>query len=154
MSNLIEQQYTKAASEIQEDWFEPLTTKWYDYVTGLPEELQITYTVVILHNQVLNGGFHQYFLNGYGQFAYITIRNLDKIKAKDASKNLEAALDIVNRDNLSESQFRAKLLRGEISILFDSDELFIALENLDDGYYDTSDEVIDLLNTYLMEKIN
>lgn len=39
--------------------------QWYDYGNDLSAQMSITYIVVILHQQVFNGGFYQYFLNSW-----------------------------------------------------------------------------------------
>lgn len=34
---------------------------WYSYIINLPQHLSVTYTVVIFHQQVFNGGLHNIF---------------------------------------------------------------------------------------------
>ena len=79
MSQLIEKIYSQAVSGIEDKWLSSIGSDWYDHIRSLPGNLQVTYMTVILHNQVINGGFHQYFLNGYGQFAEPTIECLENI---------------------------------------------------------------------------
>jgi hypothetical protein len=66
---------------------------WYSYVINLPLYLQIVYTIVVFHQQVFNGGLHQYFFNSYGQFAYLTVEHLKLIKAFKTSNILERAIN-------------------------------------------------------------
>lgn len=47
--------------------------RWYNCLKEKPDYLQAVYTYVILYQQVYNGGFHQYFANGYGLFGELTI---------------------------------------------------------------------------------
>jgi hypothetical protein len=150
-SELIKNVYSISIKEIQEDWFTYNNTKWYDYVENLPIKINLTYLVINFHNQVFNGGFHQYFVNGYGQFAIETIEALLEIGASKKSKLLKKALYLVNYDNLSNEVFRKELLNKELYLLFVSDSLFDPLEELDAKYYDIEDEEIeDLLGTYLL----
>ncbi|AYN00137.1 DUF4375 domain-containing protein [Chryseobacterium sp. 3008163] len=78
---LIEKTYLEATKGIKEDWFFSDIPYWYSYVVNLSKHLQVTYLTVVLENQVLNGGFHQYFANSYGQFAKETIDALIEIGA-------------------------------------------------------------------------
>lgn len=152
MSNaeVIEEKYAEAVSGIKEDWFKATNTKWYDYVVGLPIHLQIVYLVVVLHNQIFNGGFHQYFVNGYGQFAKETINALKIIGALKKAELLKEALKIVNEKNSSDAVFRRQLLNKEIAQLFSNDSLFAPLDKLDSAYYtDESEDLEKLLGHYL-----
>ncbi|AQX06614.1 DMP19 family protein [Elizabethkingia meningoseptica] len=71
--SLIENTYSEATKGIKEEWFYTDIPYWYSYIVNLPKKLRTTYLIVILENQVSNGGFHQYFINAYGQFAKETI---------------------------------------------------------------------------------
>lgn len=149
-TELIEEKYTKAVKGIKEEWFNEPNTKWYEYVIGLPSQLQVCYLIVVFHNQVFNGGFHQYFVNGYGQFAKETINALAIIGALKKADLLEEALKIVNFENYSDNTFRKKLLEKQIPQLFSKDNLFEPLDNLDNSYYTVENEDIEqLLGNYL-----
>jgi Domain of unknown function (DUF4375) len=149
-SEIILQKYSEAVSGLTEDCFREVSSKWYDYVINLPFTLRITYLVVVFHSQVINGGFHQYFVSGYGQFAKETIDALIEIGAVEKSKLLYAALTLVNKDNNSDVDFRKKLLTGDIQQLFVGDELFDPLDELDTQYYSNEIENIEyLLGSYL-----
>ena len=147
---LIEKKYSEAVEGIVEDWFNEKSTKWYDYIIGLPIQLKICYLIVIVHNQISNGGFHQYFVNGYGQFAKETIIALKTIGAINKGELLGEALKIVNSKNYSDDIFRMKLLEKQIPKLFYKDDLFEPLDNLDNNYYTEENEDIEkLLGKYL-----
>jgi hypothetical protein len=149
-SELIEKTYLEAVKGINEDWFIKNNTKWYDYVVNLPINLRVTYLVVVFHNEVYNGGFHQYFVNGYGQFVKETIAALSEIDASQRSKLLGEAYKIVNKINLDDEDFRKQLLNKELKYLFLGDELFEPLEELDNSYYNIENEEIEeLLGSYL-----
>ncbi|GAB3933651.1 DMP19 family protein [Mucilaginibacter myungsuensis] len=149
-SELVENIYSRAVEGIQKNWFLNRNTDWYDYVVSLPIELKITYLVIVVHNQVVNGGFHQYFVNGYGQFAKETIIALLDIGASKRAKLLEKSFEMVNNDNISIEVFRERLLDKDIESFFISDELYEPLDELDTQYYNIIDEEIDvLLGNYL-----
>ncbi|MPT34194.1 MAG: DUF4375 domain-containing protein, partial [Flavobacterium sp.] len=102
-TKLIEEKYAEAVKGIKEkeEWSNEPNTKWYKYIIGLPVQLQICYLIVVFHNQIFNGGFHQYFVNGYGQFAKETIDALKTIGALKKAELLEEALKIVNSESYS-----------------------------------------------------
>lgn len=141
--------YKKAVEELSEA---TLVDKdvWYSHILNLPEHLQVTYTVIIFDQQVFNGGFHQYFFNSYGQFAYLTIDNLRLIKAFKAADLLERATNLVNADQISLNEFRRKIFDRDFPKIVDfDDELFDALSVLDDEYYALEENLEQLLVDYL-----
>ncbi|MXS71927.1 DUF4375 domain-containing protein [Flavobacteriaceae bacterium W22] len=156
MSNqkLIEKTYLAATKGIKEDWFFSDIPYWYSYVINLSNDQQITYLTSILENQVLNGGFHQYFTNSYGQFSKETIDALIEIGAFKKSNLLDKALKIVQDKNMPDVEFRKGLMNKTLKQLFIDDDLFDPLEELDDIYYNIEDEdIADLLGKYLNKKI-
>ncbi|MBB4807441.1 hypothetical protein HNP38_002747 [Chryseobacterium defluvii] len=147
---LIEKIYLESTKGIKEEWFISEVPHWYSYIINLPKDLQVTYLTVVLENQVLNGGFHQYFVNGYGQFSKETIEALIEIGAFKKSNLLDKALNIVKDEYLSDEEFRRELVDKTLKKLFIDDDLFDPLGELDDIYYDIEDEDIeDLLGDYL-----
>lgn len=146
---IIKEKYAEAVKGIMEDFFEEVDTKWYSYVIGLPQQLQVVYLVVVLDNQVFNGGFHQYFANGYRQFARETVDALTSIGATQKAALLKEALRLVNSENDPDEIFRQKLLEKIIPQLFLEDDLFGPLDSLDSLYYADEEEVIRLLGDYL-----
>lgn len=149
---MIETKYAESVQGIKEEWFVDNSNNWYNYIMQLPTELKITYLVVVLHNQVFNGGFHQYFINGYGQFSKATINALLEIKAINKAELLEKALKLVSADIDNDAIFRKKLLNKEINNLFQNDILFEPLDKLDSKYYKNEDENIEqLLGNYLQK---
>jgi Domain of unknown function (DUF4375) len=150
-SELIEKTYLEAVKGIKEDWLLNSNTNWYDYVVNLPIHLKVTYLVVVLHNQVFNGGFHQYLVNGYGQFVKETIISLLDIGALKKSKLLEVAFKIVNANNVSIEVFRKQLLDKKIESLFVTEELYTPLDELDTEYYNIVDEEIEVLLVNYLE---
>ncbi|GAA5030074.1 hypothetical protein GCM10011506_18890 [Marivirga lumbricoides] len=124
---------------------------WYKYVINLPIHLRIVYTIFILHQQVLNGGFHQYFLNGYGLFGYLTLDALATINADFTRNQLKEALEKVNSEGLDVETFRKKVFKKEIDKITNFDEgLCDFLEMCDDKFYETEQSLLNLLGLYLM----
>lgn len=147
-SNIIEEKYKEATAGINEGWLISGSNEWFNYVTNLPDDLKITYLIVVFYNQVINGGFHQYFVNGYGQFSNETVQALQKIGAAQKANFLKEAYSLVNKDNFTNEDFRQKLLKKEMPHLFIEDDLFEPLDMLDRQYYSTEyEEDISILLT-------
>jgi hypothetical protein len=147
----IEEKYNEITERINLQWLntvESQVTEWYNYIMGLPERDRIIYEVVLFDSQVRNGGFNQYFYNGYGQFSMTTVKSLVKIGATHKASLLTKALMLVNCNNYSYDNFRKKLVAREIRELIDSDELDNALGHLDNEYYDSFENIISLLVNY------
>ncbi len=146
---IIDGYYKKAVEELREAALQDKDV-WYSHILNLPMHLQVTYTIIIFDQQVYNGGFHQYFFNSYGQFAYLTIDNLRLISAFKASNILEQATNLVNADQISLNEFRRKIFDRDFPKIanFD-DELFDALSLLDNEYYTTDENPEQLLVGYL-----
>ena len=123
---------------------------WYNYVLSLSIEFRVVYTISILHQQVLNGGFHQYFFNPYGIFSYLTIDSLNKIKAFQFSELLSKAILLVNEQNFELEQFQEKVFNRRLDkvVNFD-DDLCDLLEELDEEYYKIEATLVKLLEDYL-----
>lgn len=150
---LIEKIYLESTKGIQKEWFVSELPHWYSYIINLPKHLQVTYLTVILENQVINGGFHQYFVNAYGQFAKETVDALIEIGAFEKSNLLDKARNIV-QGGLNDEEFRKGLINKTLGKLFIDDDLFDPLEDLDNIYYDLEDEDIsDLLGKYLKSNV-
>lgn len=123
---------------------------WYSHIINLPQNLQATYTIVVFHEQIFNGGLHQYFFNSYGQFTYLTVEHLRSIKAFKSAAILDSAITLVNIEKMSLDEFRIKIFERELSRIVDfDDDLFDALTELDDEYYDLDEDLEQLLADYL-----
>ncbi len=123
---------------------------WYSYVINLPIKLQIVYTTIIFHQQVFNGGLHQYFFNSYGQFAYLTVDHLKLIKAYKTAEILEKALSEVNFKQYSIDEFREKVFNRELDRIVNFDEaLSEFLDKLDNEYDSLDEDLEQLLLDYL-----
>ncbi len=113
----LNQTYFQIASGIKGDWLNGKSYHlWYDYITGSSDEVaKDVYLVVILEKQVVNGGFHQYFSNRYGQFSYDTLESLERIGAELMENLLVKAIEVVNIGKLSKevsAQKQARHIKG------------------------------------------
>ena len=123
---------------------------WYEYVFKLPSDFQIIYTIIILDWQVNNGGFHQYFFNAYGQFAFLTIKNSELIKAVEHKTLLEKALKKTNSDKFSEVDFRKLIYHRKLKIIVEfENKLFKQLDDLDTQYYDLKEDLRQLYVNFI-----
>jgi hypothetical protein len=153
--DLINFTFQKAVQNLNDEWLTNYESDdWFLFIMGLPEPEKTTYLVVIFHNQVMNGGLHQYFINRYGQFAYKTIEVLKNIKAKDTSIILQLAIEKINSDKLAPEIFRKKILRQRLTPLYESEELWNQLCLLDERYYDGDEDIVELLGNYLRQPKN
>ena len=146
---IIKRLYQKAIKGIKEEWLTSSDFSWYNYILNLPTHLKSTYLIVVFHNQVINGGFHQYFSNRYGQFVEETIVTLSKIGAIEKSDILRKAFNVVNYDQLDSESFKSRLIQGRLDKLFLKDDLFDSLEELDTSYYNSNEDIKKLLIVFL-----
>ncbi len=149
-SEIIDFYYSAATAEIKESWFEFSQNEcWYNYILNLPDKERVTYLVTVLDDQVYNGGFNQYFVNGYGQFATLTINALKLIQAEAMAELVKLGTEKVNAPKYDDFTFRQKLLRGEIEALYEDDSLDNYLETLDEKYTEYPQNIGKLLSNYL-----
>ena len=151
--NLIEKTYSSVVKRINEEWF--LNSEfeiWYNFVINdLTDKERTTYLIVVFHEQVINGGLHQYFVNGYGQFAPNTIGCLKNIGATEKAKILRSAFGLVNDNELGDYKFRKSLTNQSIRSLFVEDDLYEPLGKLDNEFYNSEEEIEHLLVNYLIK---
>jgi hypothetical protein len=147
--DLIEQTFHHATSGLKPEWFNKPSQDWYRYVTSLPVHLKITYLVSILDRQVSNGGFDQYFANGYGQFSAETISALLKINAGETAEVLIKAYSPLRELCNSDEEFRNHLLARPLYLLDRVNGLDDLYAILDDVYDTKSDNLEYLLGIYL-----
>jgi hypothetical protein len=149
-NNLVDFYYSNAVKGINEEWLINIDENWYNYIFYLSEKEKVTYHIAILDEEVANGGFNQYFVNGYGQFAKDTIYSLKLIEANKTALILEKAYELVNKEKLRDDIFRNKLLLGKIKELYEYDNnLNNSLSELDDEYSEYEDNIANLLVKYL-----
>jgi hypothetical protein len=107
--------------------------QWINSTNQLSHNGQMAYRIAMLHNQVINGGFIQYFDNRYGIFAYETLNDLLKIDAKKTWKLLSKALSIINPDHYTGQKFLDYIYFHQYESSYKT--FSEKLELLDDDYY-------------------
>ncbi|HEY1113020.1 MAG TPA: DUF4375 domain-containing protein [Chitinophagaceae bacterium] len=123
---------------------------WYSYIINLPTHLQVTYTIIVFHQQVFNGGLHQYFFNSYGQFAYLTLDHLRLIKAWTTADILCRALKKVNIEGYSLYEFRDRVYNRQLDRIVNFEVILgDSLNRLDSEYDSLNENVEQLLLEYL-----
>ncbi len=150
-SDLIDHYYAIAVSALRQEWLNNSSyDHWYHHIISLPEKEKTTYLISILDMEVYNGGFNQYFINGYGQFVVETIIALQKIKALELANLLALAYSKINSEDNDSTTFRKKLFAGEINELYD-ENIDLYLDSLSDRYTEYPDNIGILLCDYLRE---
>ena len=86
-----------------------------------------------LEMEVNNGGFNQYFLNS-GQNCFETLKALKKNGKAKTAKLLESAINLINPNQISESEFIEKLRKREVEELYD-EKISAELNKLDEAFY-------------------
>lgn len=153
--DVLREYYIKSCNGLKKEYFKDKDL-WYNHIISLPEKLKATYTIVVFHLQIFNGGLHQYYLNRYGQFAYITLNFLDIIGAHRSTEILRKSIDLLNESNDNIDEFRKKVFNHELVKLIGFDEKLVeSLNVLDDEYYhinySTEENVMLLLFLYLQK---
>lgn len=86
-----------------------------------------------LEMEVNNGGFNQYFLNS-GQNCFETLKALKKNGKAKTAKLLESAINLINPNQISETEFIEKLRKREVEELYD-EKINAELNKLDEAFY-------------------
>ena len=151
-TELIDNLYNSAGEKLRNS-----VTDWANYdlwrtsVNELDETQKSVYLIGVLNQQVLNGGFIQYFDNSYGMFGYETLRVLRTIGATSSANLLEQALKLVNHEQLSESEFSKYIAENLVD-----DNVGDELDQLDDQYYEleNSEDLEELLVNWIKTEPN
>lgn len=152
-SELIDNLYNSAGEQLRNsvtDWAN--YDQWRTSVNELDETQRSVYLIGVLNQQVLNGGFIQYFDNSYGMFGYETLRVLRTIGAIASANLLEQALKLVNHEQLSESEFSQYIANNLVD-----DNIGDELDQLDDKYYyelENSEDLEELLSNWIKTEPN
>lgn len=132
------------------DWTQP--SQLATAVDQLKEPIKITYLICILNQQVLNGGFLQYYDNTYGQFGYETLNALKEIKATNTHDLLRQSLELINPKGMKDADFKKLIFSRnyEINRIIED-----RLDELDGIYYSLADieDLEQLLGDYLKLRI-
>lgn len=152
MQELIKANIQKVGQGLDGEWLVPGNSRWYTYIDSLDDDLQVTYHIAVLNQQVCNGSFVLYYDNRFGVFALRTIESLLKIGAVHSADLLKKSFDVVNPSNLEESAFREELNSGELYEHLSNPSIIKNLEMLSVDYLDNEEDVVELLSTYLLNQ--
>lgn len=110
--------------------------RWYDHINQLPLPERLTYCVWLFDAQVNNGGLHQYFWNGYGQFAYETVAYLGLLGDTERARILRQALTVLEAEEPASAVLREKVHARTLAALNDfAEPLTSALDALSEAYF-------------------
>lgn len=151
-SEFINNLYSSAGEQLRhsvKDWAN--YDQWKEAVSKLDKIRKAVYLIGVLNQQILNGGFMQYFDNSYGMFGYETLRALLAIGASERASMLEKALQIVNQENLNELEFSKFIMHKIID-----EERGVELDHLDNHYYslEDSEDLEELLGNWIKAEPN
>ena len=100
--------------------------------------------------QVCNGGLHQYFWNGYGQFAYETVAYLGLLGDTERARILRQALTVLELEEPEPAILREKVHARTLLALNDFVEpLTSVLDNLSEAYFACPMNVEERLRQFL-----
>jgi hypothetical protein len=97
--------------------------------------------------EIDNGGFSQFFYNSSVEYAPIIVDALDAVGAEHCSQLAQRAIDALNLETLLPEAIEERLDP-------DDDELESLLSELDDIYYEESEELDLLLFDFIKENAN
>ena len=100
-----------------------------------------------LEAQVNNGGFHQYFFNFGGNFAYETVDALTAIGAKQTAEILKNAIDAFRCEIPGDWHDRQDLLLSKET----DDDFEDILNDCDAKFHEYNDDLNDLNYQYIMK---
>ena len=112
--------------------------------------LTTPYCVWLFDAQVCNGGLHQYFWNGYGQFAYETVAYLGLLGDTERARILRQALTVLELEEPEPAILREKVHARTLLALNDFVEpLTSVLDNLSEAYFACPMDVEERLRQFL-----
>ena len=100
-----------------------------------------TANIEMLVAEVENGGFDQYFSNSSGVDCFETLRALEQNGKPQTAHILREAINLINPDNLPESQIVDRIRKREVKEL-DNQEVNAGLSKLDSLFYTEPDGIL------------
>ncbi|MCB2411165.1 DMP19 family protein [Hymenobacter lucidus] len=146
----LELTYQRAIVDLTEEIFTAPYPSWYAHINHLPLPERLTYCVLEFDAQVNNGGLHQYFWNGYGQFGYETVAYLCLLGATTQAGILRQALTLLEAEEPVPDLLREKVDSRTLLALNDFVEpLTSGLDALSDAYYECAMDMKDRIQQFL-----
>src|SRR6266566_9875702 len=120
-------------------------------VAGLPKAVSAIYVTTLLDNEVLNGGFHQFFWNSSGEFALMALEGLERLGAPKHAAVLQSAIATFETERAVFDRYRAL----DTSEAFSESVRRSSLGALDEQYYDLGfDALTDLQASYIRSHLD
>ncbi len=101
-------------------------------VGALPKAIRAIYVTTLLDNEVLNGGFQQFFWNSSGEFALMALEALELLGASEHAAVLRSAIATFESERPVFERYRALNTVDAFSELVKHS----SLGTLDEQYYD------------------
>ncbi len=115
-------------------------------VTGLPIAVSAIYVTALLDNEVLNGGFQQFFWNSSGAFALMALEGLERLGAPKHAAVLQSAIATFEAERPVFDSYRAL----DTSDAFSESVKHSSLGVIDEQYYDLGfDALTDIQASYI-----
>ncbi len=110
----------------------------------MPQEIQNFFYVLFADNEINNGGFAQYFFNGYGKYAEETVKAFNEIGAPKKSAAFLSVMKSFPREKYPKTE-------NEYSKLLDKyeDDLAFLDENIEGKYYESGERIEELMLSYV-----
>jgi hypothetical protein len=121
-----------------------------DLFNRLPKDYElVSYTLNVLNAQISNGGFNQFFYNGYENSIPKLPEYLSTFKAYKHKHIFEKAITIYNEEkqNLELQNLHSKRTLEAFSVSYK----LTHLNDLDDEWCDLEQELFNLINKYIRE---
>jgi hypothetical protein len=109
-----------------------------ELVAALSPAVRAVYATTLLDNEILNGGFNQFFWNSTGQFALLALEGLQLIGASEHAAITRAAIATYEAERVKHEEFRhigtkdAFAESYQHTELVDLDDRYCALDGLPD----------------------
>jgi hypothetical protein len=100
-----------------------------------------------LFREVNNGGFHSFFFNDAGQFAFDAMAGLEKIGAHKTAYILRQAIDVFPEGKVPADQY----LRRSVLTSLPEESQWERLGELSDEFFASKEDVTGLINRYVAQ---
>ena len=122
---------------------------WGDRIDALSAPERTVYITMTTESEIMNGGFDQFFNNSTGNFSGEIVEAFMQIGAVQTAAICRKALSVFGRELPADWTERQKLLE-EIC----SDEIYDALEECDDAFYERPEDLDQLNHAYVLQNRN
>ena len=120
---------------------------WFQrFPNSLPLEIRPFFYVLIADKAISEGGFYGYFNNGYGKYAQHVVMAFKEIGAYEKSTILQEVMDSFPNMKYPRSKKQLEAIYEECG-----DDLEIENEELDAKYYQSGEEICELMVSYVKE---